>query len=285
MFVCVCVNHLEETPLENLQCKDIQVSKPRISGIDYQSFLDRVEYVISVVNKNEYNAATTFISSPDIEEEKTQLTNYESTVYLGMMKHHPVGLIQHGPGRKAAETLQKGLKFFPNVKYVVATGVCYGFDKNEVKYGDVLISKQIEDLGPVRISKNTIESRGPTKDIESVFCTNIGMEGLPVSSNRKAKHFAGKIVSASILIDDLDLKNKIANSLTGKLLGGEMEGGELLQLQEKGVTVRDGSTRKIEVIIIKAVVDYADGKKNKVWQFMAAQAAFNCNHMTVILIT
>ncbi len=113
-------------------------------------------------------------------------------------------------------------------------------------------------------------------EIKSVFCKTPDLiEGLQVSSGRKAKHLVGKVVSSSILIDDPVLKKKITDSLTGKLLGGEMEGGELLRLQENGVTMPDGSTKKIQGIIIKAVVDYADSEQTKVWQFIAAQAAFH----------
>ncbi len=277
VYVCII---LEEMPLKSLKCEEIRVPKATMSGIDYQSFCERVEYVISAVNVNEFNAATTFISSPDIEGDNTQLTNYEPGIFLGMMKHHPVGLIYHGPGRQSADMLHDSLKCFPNVKYMLAVGVCYGFDRDMVKYGDVLISNQIEDLGPIRIANNKIVPRGGTvsikDEIKSVFCKTPDLiEGLQVSSGRKAKHLVGKVVSSSILIDDPVLKKKITDSLTGKLLGGEMEGGELLRLQENGVTMPDGSTKKIQGIIIKAVVDYADSEKTKVWQFIAAQAAFH----------
>ncbi len=143
MFVYVSVYVyiiLEEMPLKSLKCEEIRVPKATMSGIDYRSFCERVEYVISAVNVNEFNAATTFISSPDIEGDNTQLTNYEPGIFLGMMKHHPVGLIYHGPGRQSADMLHGSLKCFPNVKYMLAVGVCYGFDRDMVKYGDVLIS-------------------------------------------------------------------------------------------------------------------------------------------------
>ena len=45
-----------------------------------------------------------------------------------------------------------------------------------------------------------------------------------------------------------------------------MEGCELLEIQE---------SLKKKKIIIKGVADYADGKKDKKWQFTAAMAAFN----------
>lgn len=48
-------------------------------------------------------------------------------------------------------------------------------------------------------------------------------------------------------------------------IGGEMEGGELLEFH---------NDQKIKgVIVIKGVADYADGKKEKDWQFTAAMAA------------
>ena len=52
-----------------------------------------------------------------------------------------------------------------------------------------------------------------------------------------------------------------------------MEDGELLRLQKDGIDMPDGSN--IQVIVIKAVADYANGTKNKEWQFIGAQAVFH----------
>lgn len=55
-----------------------------------------------------------------------------------------------------------------------------------------------------------------------------------------------------------------------------MEGGVLLEFERK---------RKIKgVIVIKGVVDYADGKKSKEWQYTAAMAALNYTKIKLLRV-
>ena len=64
--------------------------------------------------------------------------------------------------------------------------------------------------------------------------------------------------------ENKDLRDKFRVALP-EVIGGDMEGGELLRLQLK---------RKIEgVIVIKGVAGYADGCSTEDWQFTAALAA------------
>ena len=239
-----------------------------------------MQYVFSIVNANEFNAATTMITAPDIEDGSDVITTINAGVYIGMMGSHPVGLIQHGPGRDCAEILKEGINNFPNAEYLVAVGVCYGFSRVNTELADVLISKQIIDLGPYRISENSIEIRGDHTNmkgkIDSIFCFNATkVNGLQVAQDRYAKHWVGKIASGPNLVDKADFKEMINYQVKPMAYGGEMEGGELLRLQKDGIVMLDGSKKYIQVIVIKAVTDYADGTKNKEWQFIGAQAAFH----------
>ena len=266
--------------MKDNKCEEFKTSKPKLDNLDYREFCERVQYVFSTVNDNEFNAATTMITAPDIEDGSDVMTTIDVCVYIGMMGNHPVGLIQHGPGRDCSKMLNEGIKFFSNAEYLVAVGVCYGFSRKDTKLADVLISKKIIDLGPYRISKKTIEIRGDhtiMKDkINHIFCDNAGqVKGLEVAQGRYAKHLVGKIASGPNLVDNADLKAKINYQVKPKAYGGEMEGGELLRLQKDGIDMADGSKKYIQVIVIKAVTDYADGTKNKEWQFIGAQAAFH----------
>ena len=269
-----------EKPWKDKECKEIKIPKPKQDDLHYGEFCKRVQYVFSIVNNDEFNAATTMIMAPDIEDGSDVITTIDVGVYIGMMGSHPVGLIRHEPGRNCAESLTEGIKNFPNAEYLVAVGVCYGFSRVNTELADVLISKKIIDLGSYRISENSIEIRGDhtnmKDEIYNIFCVNADqVEGLQVAQDRYAKHLVGKIASGPNLVDNADFKEKINFQVKPKAYGGEMEGGELLRLQKDGIVMPDGSKKYVQVIVIKAVTDYADGTKNKEWQFIGAQAAFH----------
>ena len=276
MFVTIFSSFLEETPKKN----SVKISpKPMLSGHDYEPFLERVQYVLATFNKNEFNAATTVITSP--EDGSEGVTNYASNVYLGMIEPHAVCLLSCGQGRDCEDTIRRAIPLFPNAKYLVAAGVCYAFNEKECKLGDVLISNKIFDLGNYRIG-DVIEDRGkytPMEDsIKGIFCfdTTRAKKFQVTEEGRNAKYFVGGIVSTPNLIDNSDMKDKFKDCVGyKKVYGGEMEGGELLRLQKNGIVMKSGKTKNLEVIIIKAVSDFADGSKTKEWQSIAAQAAFN----------
>ena len=70
----------------------------------------------------------------------------------------------------------------------------------------------------------------------------------------------------TFLIKDEAIRDAFHRLNTGDI-GGEMEGGELLKLQQDG---------KVEgVIVIKGVADFADKDKAKHWQYTAAKAALH----------
>ena len=274
---------LVEEPIEKSgNSSEIVTPKARISDLDYKPFLECVRYVFATFNDNEFDAATTVVTSPDIEGDSKGITNYEegSGIYLGMVGKHRVGLLTCSQGRDSEKTMKKGICLFPNAKYLVAVGVCYGFSSRECKLGDVLISDMIIDLGNYRIGDN-IESRGDhvtTKEqVKNIFCHNPKhVKPFEVAKGRNAQYFVGKIVSAPNLVDDNDMKEKFKDAVKyNKVYGGEMEGGEMLRLQKDGIVMPNGEKKFVEVIVIKSVTDFADGKKTKEWQFIGAQAAFN----------
>ena len=271
---------VDEKPLKDNECEEIKTFKPKLDNLDYREFCERVQYIFSTVNENEFNAATTMITAPDVEDGSDVMTTIDVCVYIGMMGNHPVGLIQHEPGRECSKKLNDGIKKFSNAEYLIAVGVCYGFSRKDTKLADVLISNKIIDLGPYRISTDSIDIRGDqikmSNEIYHIFCVNAGkVKGLEVAHGRYAKHLVGKIASGPNLVDNAYLKEMINDQVQPKAYGGEMEGGELLRLQKDGIDMADGSKKYIQVIVIKAVTDYADGIKNKEWQFIGAQAAFH----------
>ena len=195
-----------------------------------------------------------------------------------MFADHPIGLIRTDPGRRCAKGLQSAVEVFPNAKYMIAVGVCYGFPQ-KTKFGDVIISQFITDLGNVKVADEIIARGNKTEmdvEIRAIFCDspNVPKEFIVSKQKRSARHFVGNIMSTTQLIADGSFRDKIYAIAQEKTYGGEMEGGELLLFQseqkEKG--------KNISVIVIKAVADFGDFNKEKSWQFISAKAAFHYVH-------
>ncbi len=216
-----------------------------------------IRYVLTVAIYNEFRAATAMISF---------LTEYSSGVYVGKIGKYPIGLIRTEKGMDSLMNLQMGIKYFPNAKYLVAVGVCYGNSREEVRFGDVIISNKIQAIGPAQNTKECFVPRGGSKlmhpDIRHIFCDD--RDSVPEfqvsKSGRNAKYYAQKILSGHPA-----LKKKLMDA-AGNAYGGEM-GEALMKLQE--------DYPNIQVIMIKAVTDYGDGTKDKSWQLIGAQAAFH----------
>ena len=104
----------------------------------------------------------------------------------------------------------------------------------------------------------------------SIFCSDTiskwnDIAVCEVPAQRIAKVYVGRLVSASILMNDPDRLEKIKEPWRN-YLGGEMEGWAQFDIPE------------VESIIIKGIADFADGKKNDKWQLTAAKAAVNYAH-------
>ena len=270
----------DEEPLKPCDCSEIVAPKPKSRDLEYKPFLERVQYVLATFKDNEFNAATTVVTSPDIEGDSKGVTTYEEGIFLGMVGEHPVGLLTCGQGRDCEETMKRGICLFPNAEYLVAAGMCYGFSDGECRLGDVLISNMIIDLGNYRIGEK-VESRGDRttmKDqIKKIFCFNPKLaKKFEVAKGRNAKYLVGKIVSAPNLVNDADTKKKFRDAFKEekKVYGGEMEGGEMLRLQKDGIEMPNGEKKFVQVIVIKSVTDFGEGKTDE-WQFIGSQAAFN----------
>ena len=235
---------------------------------ELKKFCEEVEIILLTINENEYHAAALFMKKPSDSFERAVFYPKPNMV-VGMFAMKKTALIQSDVGINSTPFIKEAINFFPNALYVIGVGVCYAFNPN-CKFGDVLVSKQICDLRNAKFKKNgKIENRGQTIDILSdlkFFCMDLDHEYEVASPSRLSKVYTGPFVSYSALIDNKVMRNKIHKAVPGAI-GGEMEGGELLDFERK---------RRIKgIVVIKGVVDYADGTKSKEWQFVSAMAAMN----------
>ena len=233
-------------------------------------FCQNVEIILQTVNENEYDAATTFLKPPDDLFEKAVIFP-ENCMVLGMFGDKRTALIQTRVGENAGNFIEKAQEKFPRAVYFIGIGVCYAFDKDKHKLGDVIASNKICTFSDSAIHGELTQDRGERisviDNLQDTFCRARTLSSkFKVCEGRFSKAYEGPIVSFPLLIKDAVFRDKILKAVPGAI-AGEMEGGQLLKFVQK---------KKIKgIIVIKGVVDYGDENKKKDWQFIAARAALH----------
>ncbi len=147
----------------------------------------------------------------------------------------------------AQESVRKGIEALnPNSVFMV--GIAFGMDKYKQAIGDILVSKQLRLYDLQRVGKNEIVLRGDkphasTRLINYCNGANLYWTGEKVRM--------GSILTGNKLIDNIDYREQLKKH-EPEAIGGEMEGQGLY------VSCND---KKIDWILIKAICDWADGRK------------------------
>ena len=214
--------------------------------------------------------------------------NEPNNIVLGMFGEYPSALIQTRMGKDCHVEIETALGEFPNAKYVLAIGIAFAFHREKCKYGDVLVSTYIDGIGNVKSEDGKRIPRAGNDRFTQIsqILTNVFTKGVSTwenkfkctaqcteNSGRYSKAHPGVIISDEMLINDKPTRDWCLN-FTPDAIGGEMEGATLLQIQ-RSYDTRKHMPRKLKVIIIKGVADYADGSKEKSWQLTSAMAAAN----------
>lgn len=218
--------------------------------------------------------------SPPIQNITGTLTWFDEGIrlMLGIFANHDAAVIQTRKGTDSRYELRSCLRYLPNVKLVIGVGFAYG-RRYKCYLGDVLISNLIDAISNFRIGKEkTIKfdeslSRhtGVSRNASNVFTKAASMwTGFKCSmADRESKAHVGLLISSPVLLDDREgLDDYLKNN--ERLIGGEMEGQEIVSAQKE---LSDEDQREVDVIIIKGVADFGDGTKEQGWQLTASMAA------------
>ena len=254
--------------------------KSRFGNIDYHSYTKKIEFILVAGSDKEYNAATTFLQRPSVEDQIHNITNnvatsLDSHIAVGSLAGAPVALIKTGPGMHSKDILKNAMIHFPKVKYIISIGTCYGFQPEEVKLCDVLISSELTfadnhsvstdgSTAIINIKGNHVEIKDLLKQI---FCMDSNvMVNFNVSMSRTSNYHVSNIIFG---VDITDVKLLECNSITVHpfAIGGDAHGKDLLQLQMEGII--DG------FIVIKSVNEYVNHSKNDIWMFTGAMSALH----------
>ena len=229
------------------------------------------QIILLTTNENEFQAAITELEPPS-NNFNHPVTFPTPGIVVGMFGRNKVAVIKTGVGVSATQDIKDAIAKLPNAKFVIGVGVNYAFNPSKYKLGDVLVSKTISDLknsfagnSDLHIDRGEIEV---VRDLQKIFCDDLVLKEDFVVSNivHVSQIHCGKYVSYPVLADNEKIRDQFQAAVPG-VIAGEMEGGELLRLQQEG---------KIEgIIFIKGVIGYADGTTAKGWQFTAAKAALN----------
>lgn len=136
---------------------------------------------------------------------------------------------------------------------VLMVGIAFGVNLTKQKLGQILVSQQLQCYELQRVGTSPsghldIELRGDratasTKLLGRLRATTASWDGARVAF--------GVLLSGEKLIDNIEFRDRITE-LVPQAIGGEMEGAGLYTAAVE---------RKVDWIVVKAICDWADGKK------------------------
>ena len=166
---------------------------------------------------------------------------------------------------------------FPNLGGIVSVGVACGI-KGKVEICDVLVSSQIINYDKVREEYEEYSPRGEAIAVSSQFNTLFTQpvqwpsDAIKKRLNNSGQHTpyvkSGVILSGPYLVDPI-MKKTLAKNFAHEAIGIEMDGAHLFIANH-----HIGAN----IIIVKAVCDFGDGKNIKMYQPTAALLAADLVH-------
>lgn len=250
------------------------------TAIEKMQLFNQKVVIIVVINQDEYRAVCYHMKP--LEEVSTTLITLVPSITLGTLGGRNTAVVRADMGGRCQENIKDALETFPNAKAIIAVGVAYAVSSKEpYALANVLASNEIYGFGNARLnSDGTVEARDLMLIDQSAFQKQLleaftlhrdNWKNFEVSHDgRQAKVHVGAIASCPLLVDSITARDSIAQKVP-KMIGGEMEGGELLKIQKE----YQRKSRIIGIVIVKGISDFADGSKNKEWQLTAAMAAAN----------
>lgn len=155
---------------------------------------------------------------------------------------------------------------------VVMIGIAFGANRKKHRAGDVLVAEAVIPYELQRVGDEVI-FRNPIPPSSGVLINRLrnalDWTFLRPDGSKCSRHF-GPILSGEKLVDSQEFKDSLLKQYPNAI-GGEMEGAGVCSAAQRA---------KKEWIIVKAVCDWADGKKNDDYhQVAAASAASLCHHI------
>lgn len=156
-------------------------------------------------------------------------------------------------------------------KAIVMVGVAFGRDPSKQKIADVLVASQVISYEPQRIGEMQEVDRGSNIPANPTLLNrfeNVPLWSFCLPDGSKCERHVGPLLSGEKLVDNPAFKAELFDRYP-QAIGGDMEGVGLA-----AAAFRHG----VPWILVKAICDWADGKKHKKHQPLAAAAAVSLVH-------
>ncbi len=214
----------------------------------------------------------TKVEAQEVLDQFTRTTGAKGEpCYIGRKTYYPLGdiggvdlfMVQSEMGTSTPAgsllTISKAIDAISPVA-VIMVGICFGARPDNQEIGQILVSKQLHSYEPKRETVKGRISRGDKVTasealLDKFRSADLLWKGVPI-------HF-GLILSGEKLIDNPVFLQELLEE-EPEAIGGEMEGAGLYVAAHHAC---------VDWIIVKAICDWADGKKNNKFQRKAAQNA------------
>lgn len=217
------------------------------------------DVLIVTVTKVESRAVIDIFSKATGQSPKPKQIGDRMFHEIGMINETRICMVQSemgagGPGG-SLQTVQKGIDALcPSA--VIMVGIAFGMNDQKQSLGDVLVSKQLMLYDLQRVGTDTggmkIIPRGDRPHSSTWLINRFRSADLYWDESRAVVKF-GLVLSGDKLVDNFDFREQL-RELESEAIGGEMEGAGLY------VACQD---KKIDWILVKAICDWADGKKSE----------------------
>ncbi len=170
-------------------------------------------------------------------------------------------------------------------KAVLLLGIAFGVDRKSQRLGDVIVADSIYSYDLQKVGPDFTLSRGSQTNCGTVLSERFRNyspdwelkygRSIVLTGKRTVKVFQGLILSGKKLINNKKFRDDLLNLFQGRdkkasPYGGEMEGAGAYEARER---LEAKLNERFEIILIKAICDWADGEKNDRAQPFAAYSA------------
>ena len=288
--ITILLCYLGKTLYAKEDLNDLYAQQPQNDLPDEKEdqVLNTVQVLLLTVNDNEFWATQSYMKP--LKGENSIYIYYQSEIdphsrstqiyYLGLYGECIAAIAKIDPGAEvrtgAASAVKLAFKCFPHLGAIIAVGVACGVE-GKSKMCDVLVSEKVIGYDKARKDKDGYIPRGESTQagdfLRQIFTqTRWPRKSKNIESRFKQeiaslKLVPGIILSGPYLIDDKDYRDLLLKDFAKEAKGVEMEGCSLFAAA-KGA--------RVETIVIKAVCDFGNGEKNKIYQPTAAMLAADC---------
>lgn len=184
---------------------------------------------------------------------------------------------QGADGRSGATLYVREALSGGKFKACLVIGIAFGFDRKQQRLGDVLVAEHVQPYEHAKIQgdEETIKPRGALMQCGPILSErfrNRMSDWKLLRTITRVKLQQGTLLAGDKLVNSQPFRDRLYATFKDlKPIGGEMEGHGAYAAANLG---------KVEIILVKAICDWADGDKSDYAQSFAAHTAVEaCHHL------